>query len=72
LKEVEPLNKHIAGAEALLQLRGKQQLETVLGRNLFAQVRAQVVSLYAYVEIWQQINRFADNKVLADKYSRAQ
>jgi hypothetical protein len=38
------LNKHVGGAEALLQLRGKQQLETVLGRDIFAHIRAQIVS----------------------------
>jgi hypothetical protein len=43
---MESLNKHVSGAEALLELRGKQQLETVVGRDLFAHVRAQVVSSY--------------------------
>jgi hypothetical protein len=46
VKAMESLNKHVSGAEALLQLRGKQQLETVLGRDLFAHIRAQVVGSY--------------------------
>lgn len=46
MKAIESLNNHVSGAEALLQLRGKQQVETVLGRELFSQIRAQVVSPY--------------------------
>jgi hypothetical protein len=36
--------KHINGATALLELRGKQQLESELGRRLFAHLRIQIVN----------------------------
>jgi len=36
--------KHINGAAALLALRGKQQLKTPIGRQLFVHLRSQVVS----------------------------
>jgi hypothetical protein len=36
--------KHINGAAALLHLRGKEQLATPIGRNLFVHLRTQVVS----------------------------
>lgn len=36
--------KHIGGATALLELRGKQQLDTEVGRRLFAHVRTQIVN----------------------------
>jgi hypothetical protein len=42
VKAMELLNKHVSGAEALLQLRGTQQLGTALGRDLFAHIRAQL------------------------------
>jgi hypothetical protein len=35
--------KHIGGATALLELRGKQQFDTEIGRRLFAHVRTQIV-----------------------------
>lgn len=36
--------KHITGAAALVQLRGKEQLRTPLGYYIFVHLRAQVVS----------------------------
>lgn len=36
--------KHIRGAIAMLQLRGKEQLESLVGRQLFVQWRSQIVS----------------------------
>lgn len=35
--------KHVSGAAALLSLRGKQQLRTLIGRQLFYHLRTQVV-----------------------------
>lgn len=69
---MKSLNKHVNGAEALLQLRGKQQLETVLGRDLFAHIRTQVVSSYiSTLEFEPQLILLTDNKVLAETYSRS-
>jgi hypothetical protein len=42
---MESWTKHISGAAALLTLRGKQQLKTSIGRQLFVNLRTQVVSL---------------------------
>ena len=36
---------HIAGATTLLKIRGKEQLQTELGRRLFFSVRNQIVCL---------------------------
>jgi hypothetical protein len=36
--------KHTNGAAALLSLRGKYQLRTTIGHNIFVHLRAQVVS----------------------------
>jgi hypothetical protein len=36
--------KHVSGAAALLSLRGKQQLATTIGRQVFYHLRTQVVS----------------------------
>jgi hypothetical protein len=36
--------KHISGATALLELRGKQQLDTEIGRRLFAHLLTQIVN----------------------------
>jgi hypothetical protein len=36
--------KHINGATALLTLRGKKQLKSRIGHNLFTHLRTQVVS----------------------------
>ena len=41
---METWTKHIDGAAALMQMRGKQRLQTPLGCHLFKQLRAQVVS----------------------------
>ena len=38
--------KHITGAAALLSLRGKQQLKTPMGRNLFVHLRTQIVGAF--------------------------
>ncbi|PMD37099.1 hypothetical protein L207DRAFT_569178 [Hyaloscypha variabilis F] len=40
---METWTKHIDGAAALMQMRGKQRLQTPLGCHLFKQLRAQVV-----------------------------
>jgi hypothetical protein len=66
---MESLNKHVSGAEALLQLRGKHQLETVRGRDLFAHIRAQIVSsCVSALKFERELILLADNKVLADTY----
>ena len=36
--------KHVTGAASLLDFRGKEQLETEIGRQLFVHLRSQVVS----------------------------
>ena len=36
--------QHISGAVQLLHLRGKEQLQTRIGHQLFVQLRSQVVS----------------------------
>lgn len=41
---MESWTKHISGAAALLNLRGKQQLKTFIGHQLFVNLRGQVVS----------------------------
>jgi hypothetical protein len=46
--------KHISGATALLVLRGKQQLSTPVGREMFTNLRTQVVS--SAVEYHQMIS----------------
>lgn len=40
--------KHVDGACAVLNLRGKKQFETPVGRQLFYSVRVQVVRLSSY------------------------
>jgi hypothetical protein len=61
---MESLNKHVSGAEALLQLRGKHQ-----GRDLFAHIRAQIVSsCVSALKFEPELILLADNKVLADTY----
>jgi hypothetical protein len=41
---MEAWTKHITGATALMQLRGKQALKTPLGYQMFIHLRVQVVS----------------------------
>jgi hypothetical protein len=40
---METWTKHITGASTLLQLRGKEQLNTALGRSVFYYLRGQAV-----------------------------
>lgn len=42
---METWTRHITGASALLQLRGKEQLRTPIGYHLFIHLRTQVVSV---------------------------
>ena len=46
---METWTRHITGASALLQLRGKEQLRTPVGYHLFIHLRTQVVSTKAYM-----------------------
>lgn len=41
---MQALTKHINGAVALMHLRGIEQLQCEIGRNIFIQLRLQVVS----------------------------
>ncbi|QSZ32375.1 hypothetical protein DSL72_001949 [Monilinia vaccinii-corymbosi] len=43
-QSMQSWTKHIIGASSLMQLRGKQCLETPIGRNLFLHLRAQVIT----------------------------
>jgi hypothetical protein len=43
-QSMQSWTKHISGAAALLNLRGKQRLQTAVGHQLFVNLRAQVVS----------------------------
>ncbi|KAA8569916.1 hypothetical protein EYC84_002256 [Monilinia fructicola] len=43
-QSMQSWTKHIIGASSLMQLRGKQCLETSIGRNLFLHLRAQVIT----------------------------
>jgi hypothetical protein len=43
-QSMDAWTKHINGATALMQLRGKQTLRTPLGYQMFVHLRAQVVS----------------------------
>ncbi|RAL62146.1 hypothetical protein DID88_002630 [Monilinia fructigena] len=43
-QSMQSWTKHIIGASSLMQLRGKQCLETSIGRNLFIHLRAQVIT----------------------------
>ncbi|KAB8298689.1 hypothetical protein EYC80_000866 [Monilinia laxa] len=43
-QSMQSWTKHTIGASSLMQLRGKQCLETSIGRNLFLHLRAQVIT----------------------------
>ncbi|XMA11897.1 hypothetical protein WAI453_004688 [Rhynchosporium graminicola] len=43
---METWERHITGASALLQLRGKEQLRTLIGYHLFIHLRTQVITNY--------------------------
>ena len=43
-RSIQSWQRHIEGATQLLKLRGRAQLENTLGRALFRETRAQIVS----------------------------
>jgi len=43
-QSIQSWKAHIKGASQLLQLRGKAQLKSSVGRTLFREMRAQIVS----------------------------
>ena len=42
-RSIESWTKHLLGATAIMQLRGKDKLQTPIGYNLFVQLRTQIV-----------------------------
>jgi hypothetical protein len=61
-QSMQSWTKHTTGAAALLNLRGKQQLETSIGHHLFVHLRTQVVSIYWSRVLAPQLT-LVDNKL---------
>ncbi|KAI9642504.1 hypothetical protein NHQ30_009309 [Ciborinia camelliae] len=55
-QSMQSWTKHIIGASSLMQLRGKQCLETPIGRHLFVHLRTQVrhVAIPAFIREWSK------------------
>lgn len=72
--------KHISGAAALLNLRGKQQLQTAVGHQLFVNLRAQVVRFprrqfsslqLTHIQITNCLQRHAPIPLVIREWSKA-